>query len=157
MKRKSYFKIIYWILTSIIGAGLIAFAGIIIAGPRIDPEFPIAFMFYFIFAILAVAAIIAAMSIFVYKDASKREMDPWMWMTVVLFVPNLIGLIIYLIVRKENSANKKKCINCGKPVNFDYSICPYCGSDLNLKCPECGRGISSEWQLCPYCSKSLKE
>jgi RNA polymerase subunit RPABC4/transcription elongation factor Spt4 len=157
VKRKSYFKIIYWILISIIGAGLIAAAGVIVTGQRIDPEFPISFMFYFIIVILAVIAFTAAISIFIYKDASRRNMDPWMWMTVVLFVPNLIGLIIYLIVRKENSGNRKKCINCGKPVNFDYNICPYCGADLSLKCPECGREISSEWQLCPYCSKNLEE
>ncbi|MBZ9633778.1 PLDc N-terminal domain-containing protein [Clostridium sp. FP1] len=32
-------------------------------------------------------------------------MDPWLWTTVVIFVPDLIGLIIYLIVR--NSYTKK--------------------------------------------------
>jgi RNA polymerase subunit RPABC4/transcription elongation factor Spt4 len=118
-----------------------------------DPPYPGIFRtpLYIIF----IAAVISALAFFTYKDASKQGMDPWMWMTIVVFLPNFIGLIIYLIVRK-NLTYEKKCINCGKPVSGEFKLCPYCGAELNVRCPGCNREISSEWNVCPYCSMNLK-
>jgi DNA-directed RNA polymerase subunit RPC12/RpoP len=156
MKRSSLFKVIYFILAGLIGLLMLGFLGFGIAGKSIDPDFPTFMTFYFAIGALLAAAIISAISVFVYKDASKRGMDPWMWMTIAVFVPNLIGLIIYIIVRKNTNSYEYRCINCNKPVSSEFNVCPYCGSALNVRCPECGRKVSSEWTLCPYCSKKLK-
>jgi RNA polymerase subunit RPABC4/transcription elongation factor Spt4 len=77
-----------------------------------------------------------------------------MWATIVVFVPNLIGLIIYFITR--SSSQRVVCPTCRRPVGKDYAMCPYCGSPIENKCPGCGRGVSVEWNLCPYCSAKLK-
>ena len=90
---------------------------------------------------------------FVYYDAKKRGMDPWMWTVVAVFIPNLMGLIIYFVSRGNY---EKKCFNCGKSVNNEYKVCPYCGSALNKSCPNCGRNISPDWMVCPYCSQKLR-
>ena len=156
MQKKSFFKILFWVLSAAIGALLISILGLITMGKSIDPDFPTFMIFYFIIIFIFVAAILTALAVFVYRDALKRGMDPWMWMTIVVFVPNLIGLIIYLVVRKNNTNYEKICISCKKPVNNDFKLCPYCGCDLNIHCPECGREVSDEWGVCPYCSKILK-
>lgn len=41
--------------------------------------------------------------IWVYKDANKRGMNGVLWLIVVL-VAGIIGLIIYLIIRREHPA-----------------------------------------------------
>ncbi|MGF6375743.1 ABC-type phosphate transport system permease subunit [Clostridiales Family XIII bacterium PM5-7] len=38
----------------------------------------------------------------VYRDASKRvDCSPWLWALVAALVPSCIGLIVYLIIRKD--------------------------------------------------------
>ena len=91
---------------------------------------------------------------FVFKDSKKRGMDPWLWATVAIFVPNLIGLIIYLIVR--NSYTKKICTCCGKPVDENFMNCPFCGYKLKENCASCGYAIVPEWNICPQCGVKLK-
>ncbi|MEG1469758.1 MAG: hypothetical protein RSC31_03865 [Anaerovoracaceae bacterium] len=39
--------------------------------------------------------------VFVYKDAIKRETNPWLWTIVAALTPSFIGLIVYLIVRND--------------------------------------------------------
>jgi cytochrome bd-type quinol oxidase subunit 2 len=156
MKKNSFFKVIFWVIAGLLGSLLFGAIGLAIAGKSIDPEMPTFMVYYLTIAFLLVAAVLTALAVFVYKDASKRGMDPWMWMTIVVFIPNLIGLIIYIIVRKNTNSYEYKCINCNKPVSSEFSICPYCGSELNARCPGCGRKVSSEWILCPHCSQKLK-
>jgi cytochrome bd-type quinol oxidase subunit 2 len=156
MRKYSFFKVIFWIIAGLLGSLLLGAIVLAITGKSIDPEMPTFMVYYLTIAFLLVAAVLTALAVFVYNDASKRGMDPWMWMTIVVFIPNLIGLIIYIIVRKNTNSYEYKCINCNKPVSSEFSICPYCGSELNARCPGCGRKISSEWMLCPHCSKKLK-
>jgi flagellar biosynthesis GTPase FlhF len=44
------------------------------------------------------------------------------------------------------------CGSCGKPVNPDFMMCPYCGSALKGKCSKCGKELQAGWKMCPYCS-----
>lgn len=38
----------------------------------------------------------------VYRDAAKREdCSPWLWALVAAMVPSCIGLIVYLIIRRD--------------------------------------------------------
>ena len=38
----------------------------------------------------------------VYRDASRRvDCSPWLWALVAALVPSCIGLVIYLIVRRD--------------------------------------------------------
>lgn len=52
---------------------------------------------WFIIAIL--------LAIWVYRDAESRGMNGVMWL-IILFIAGIIGLIIYLIVRKDKTASK---------------------------------------------------
>lgn len=40
--------------------------------------------------------------VFVYRDAEKRvDCSPWLWALVAALVPSYIGLVVYLIVRRD--------------------------------------------------------
>jgi putative membrane protein len=52
---------------------------------------------WFIIAIL--------LAIWVYRDAESRGMNGVMWL-IILFIAGIIGLIIYLIVRKDKTGSK---------------------------------------------------
>jgi DNA-directed RNA polymerase subunit RPC12/RpoP len=56
-------------------------------------------------------------------------------------------------VESDESA---KCAQCGKPVEEDWQVCPYCGEGLAAKCPECGKATEPDWVACPYCGTRLK-
>jgi len=42
-------------------------------------------------------------SIWVYKDAKKREMNAFVWILIIWLIPFFIGLIVYLKVRDQYS------------------------------------------------------
>lgn len=109
------------------------------------------------YSALTVVLIFIVMIIFigsyVYYDAKKRGMAAIMWTIISVFIPYFIGFLIYIIARGEN---KKRCPVCGKSVDYQYKVCPFCGTELKHKCPYCGKDISPDWNVCPYCSNKLK-
>jgi RNA polymerase subunit RPABC4/transcription elongation factor Spt4 len=88
----------------------------------------------------------------VYRDAAKRGLDPWLWAAVATFVPFLIGVVIYLVVRSERMA---VCVNCGKSIRSEFKICPYCGQNQGIFCPQCGKSMAADWKVCPHCGQKL--
>ena len=104
--------------------------------------------------LLLIFGVIYLIGHFVFMDSKKRGMDPWLWTMVALFVPNLIGLIIYLVVR--NSYTKKICKSCGNPVDDHFMNCPLCGFKLKDNCSSCGFPVEPEWNICPKCASKLK-
>ena len=61
----------------------------------------------------------------------------------------------------------KTCKNCGKELEGDYKICPYCGvkieNEIQTEKPEkreenmricqfCGKQINADFKICPYCA-----
>jgi len=91
--------------------------------------------------------------VYVYRDATERGMNALLWTLVAVFVPSLIGLIIYLIFRENYSA--QSCANCGEKVQTSYVTCPSCGASLKEKCPACGTAVEAHYNVCPRCSAAL--
>lgn len=60
-------------------------------------------------------------AVFIYKDASRRRMNAWLWMTAVIYIPNFIGLILYLLARKQ----PRNAITAGPGI--EGIRCPHCG------------------------------
>lgn len=150
MKRESSFKYIFWGL--LVGIVLLLVSIVMIFIQR-APEVhqPRGFIILFPLFILVPAYIIIVGRL-VYIDAAKRGLDPWLWATVAVFVPNLIGIVIYLIVRQSA---KNACINCGKRIEKDFKICPYCGQKQEKVCENCNKAVSRDWSVCPYCAHPL--
>jgi hypothetical protein len=77
--------------------------------------------------IILVLLYIAVVAPVVFRDASRRDLDPWLWTSVATFLPYLLGVILYLVRR----------------------------SDVGRRCPGCGRPVASDWQVCPACRQEL--
>jgi hypothetical protein len=133
----------------------------------------------FVFLIVWIAVII-----WVYKDAERRRMSGLLW-ALLVFIGNLIGLLIYLIVRQDHplteeavpaagkppdavttgavtsakapaKAETAVCPACGKTVELSFVYCPHCGTALQRTCPSCGKPTESAWKVCPHCGVPLK-
>jgi hypothetical protein len=95
----------------------------------------------------------------VYRDAESRGMSGILW-TLLVLIGNVVGLIIYLIVRNESGGRAQarpgeKCPSCGNPVASGFTYCPHCGSMLKPVCPSCHKPIDRSWKVCPNCGASL--
>jgi DNA-directed RNA polymerase subunit RPC12/RpoP len=104
--------------------------------------------------LILILALIISIGVFVYKDAPKHGMDPVIWTLISVLVPNLIGFIIYLVVR-SGKKEELKCSSCGKTVDSEYVKCPYCGNRLKGTCSNCGKAVNQDWESCPYCSTNI--
>jgi RNA polymerase sigma factor (sigma-70 family) len=65
-----------------------------------------------------------AWTVFIYKDASKRKMNAWLWMLAVIYIPNFIGLLLYLFARRQH-----------------YSLSETESESKSIQCPYCGKLI----------------
>lgn len=101
-----------------------------------------------------------AVIVWVYRDAERRGMNGILWALLVL-IGNLIGLLIYLIVRSDASREtgttpkSRACPECKQPVGLNYSFCPHCGSNLQNICPGCKKPTEKNWKVCPLCGEKL--
>jgi len=118
---------------------------------------------------LALLALWVLVLIWVYRDAERRGMSGILWLLLVL-IGNIVGLVIYAIVRSERSVKDKpetegggagaasgKCPGCGNPVAAAHAFCPYCGKKLSRAgtCPACGKPVQADWKVCPACGTGL--
>jgi len=145
------------------------FHNISINGFDFKPWFPfvplwsLSFLFFLIWIVVIV---------WVYKDAEERKMNGVLW-ALLVFIGNLIGLIIYLIVRQDHTIPARdqatsatalaptaqlilSCPNCQKPVEKTFTYCPHCGATLQPVCRSCGKSVDAGWKVCPHCGAQLK-
>jgi RNA polymerase subunit RPABC4/transcription elongation factor Spt4 len=109
-----------------------------------------------------------AVLIWVYRDAEKRGMSGILWLLLVL-IGNVIGLLIYAIVRSETPVRRPKesaeagpaccptevCKGCGKSLGQGFEFCPYCGRSQKKACPACGKPVQDDWKVCPACGAGI--
>jgi hypothetical protein len=62
---------------------------------------------------------------YVYGDAKRRQMPAWPWVIAAFLIPNLIGFILYFVVR---GPLLKPCSSCGQPIRGGVAFCSHCGS-----------------------------
>ena len=98
--------------------------------------------------------------VWVYRDAERRGMNGVLW-ALLVFIGNLIGLLIYLIVRTDSLPVSKSpptvysCPNCKEPVSSNFVFCPNCGVRLHPVCTQCHKPVEKNWQVCPHCGQKL--
>jgi hypothetical protein len=89
---------------------------------------------------------------YVYHDAVRRGMNPWLWTAIAIFTPNLLGILIYLIVRKPLMM---ECPDCRARLESQLLYCPHCGRQFKQKCPACNAVVEQGFQFCGGCGASL--
>jgi RNA polymerase subunit RPABC4/transcription elongation factor Spt4 len=149
MKKDSGFKYIFWVILV-----LVVFMSpvLLIFSVEVPDNDSSGLMLRLTLLVTFLLFIVLLIALIVYRDASKRGMDPWYWATIAAFVPFFIGLIIYLLERRSV---KKTCLSCGKELQGDFKICPYCGQNQEISCDKCQKAVAPDWKLCPFCGASL--
>jgi len=61
---------------------------------------------------------------FIYADAQKRGMPPVLWTIVAAVVPNLLGFLLYFVMRQPPS---QPCSHCGQMIKAGQRFCSWCG------------------------------
>jgi hypothetical protein len=115
---------------------------------------------FFPFTLSFLSLLWIVLAVWVYRDAESRGMSGVLW-ALLVFIGNLVGILIYLIVRSERkpvSAEGKMsltCPACGQTSASNYKFCPHCGKSFQSTCPACGKPAESSWKACPYCGQKL--
>jgi len=111
----------------------------------------------FLFVVPLLAGVLFALWIllvgYVYADAGRRGMRRFLWMLVVIFVPNALGFILYFLLRQPVGA---QCPGCGQILSDDVAYCPQCGTQVAQSCPKCARPIKMSDRFCSACGENLK-
>lgn len=131
--------------------------------------------------IAAVYAVLVwlAIAYWALRDARARSQSATFHtfaMGVNLALP-FLGLLIYFLVRPgmtladiraleleqevlaagpEDGPEARPCPACGREIEADFVLCPYCHTRFAKRCPRCARMVRLGWGLCPYCATPLE-
>ena len=119
-----------------------------------------------------------AIAYWALKDARARSEDAGfhMFAMVINLVVPLLGLLVYMLVRPPvtlaeqrsleleaqaltqtaRDEDARPCPACGREIERDFVLCPYCQTRFAKRCPECHRVVRLGWPLCPYCAATVE-
>jgi len=89
---------------------------------------------------------------YVNADAERRGMHSTLWTLIAIFVPYLMGVVVYFLVREPLPFN---CPQCGAGVTARFCFCPSCKYNLRPTCPQCKHEVRPDDKYCPYCAQEL--
>jgi RNA polymerase subunit RPABC4/transcription elongation factor Spt4 len=125
------------------------------------------------------AILYLAIAYWALKDARSRSDSVglhYFALFINLLVP-LLGLLVYLLVRPgstlverraleleaealtpttEVGGDVRPCPACGREIERDFVLCPYCNTRFAKRCPSCHKAVRLGWTLCPYCAENLE-
>lgn len=90
---------------------------------------------------------------YIAADSRRRGMRPVLWVLLSFFIPNMIGVILYFILRNPLL---RACPQCGTNSAATFAFCPSCGAALSSACPSCRSAVESGWSHCAKCGSALK-
>jgi hypothetical protein len=89
--------------------------------------FILSFEFCVLFGLLEAAYVLLAG--YVYGDAGRRGMNAIAWTIIAVVIPNLIGFLLYFVLRK---AILFPCPQCSQGVAPRAAFCSACGYQLPI-------------------------
>ncbi len=89
---------------------------------------------------------------YIYGDARRRGMRYVVWTLLAIFIPNGIGILLYLLMRDPRPAY---CSRCGGTMLANHAFCPHCGTSVAAVCGSCQRATQPGWTHCAWCGASL--
>lgn len=113
----------------------------------------------------------------VVRDARQRSSSISFTLFAVIlgFFPPFLGALIYLIVRPPTTLAEERereleeealmtpvdtvqtrpCPSCGRDIDDDFILCPYCRTQFARRCVSCQRSLRLGWNVCPYCGEDV--
>jgi RNA polymerase subunit RPABC4/transcription elongation factor Spt4 len=115
---------------------------------------------------------------YVLRDARRRSNSPsFIWLAGLLgFLPPFLGPLVYLVVRPPRTIEEERtlaleeqaltdplddmhvvraCPSCGRDIDVDFVVCPYCRTQFSRRCVNCDRILRLGWPVCPYCATEV--
>ena len=133
-------------------------------------------------AIVAVAIYLIvlwiALAFYVARDARRRSRS-WLFTGLAALlglIPPFLGPLVYLVIRPpqtldENRAfhleeqafldpepdgiGSRPCPTCGREIEPDFIVCPYCRTQFARRCTACDRSLRLGCSVCPYCATEV--
>ena len=99
------------------------------------------------------AVLLLALIGYISRDSKRRGMSPVLWTLVAILVPNLLGILLYFVLRQPVL---RTCPQCGNAARVEFNFCPRCNHKLSPSCPQCQRVVGVNDVYCPYCGSSLR-
>jgi RNA polymerase subunit RPABC4/transcription elongation factor Spt4 len=119
----------------------------------------------------------AALAYYVWRDARRRSTSQ----TFVAFATLLglfpyLGALVYLVLRPPRTLEEDRslaleeqallepsfdgilvrpCPTCGREIEQEFIICPYCRTQFARRCTNCDRSLRLGWSVCPYCATDV--
>jgi RNA polymerase subunit RPABC4/transcription elongation factor Spt4 len=118
-----------------------------------------------------------ALTFWAVRDARRRSESPVLaaFAAGVTVVLPYVGLLIYLVLRPPRTFDEERallleeqaltegpaevvsrpCPTCGREIELDFVICPYCRTQFARRCRACQRWLRLGWRVCPYCAEEV--
>ncbi|MDH4241528.1 MAG: hypothetical protein OEW48_18365 [Phycisphaerae bacterium] len=84
------------------------------------------------------------------------------WYYVLMIVAILLSLFLIFLLQKKvftkerlmrRRLEKKKCVDCGRPLPYHVHYCPLCGGSQNVTCENCRQETLQGAPFCIHCGK----
>jgi RNA polymerase subunit RPABC4/transcription elongation factor Spt4 len=125
-----------------------------------------------------VAVLWVATAFFVWRDARRRSTSPLFQLFALIlgFIPPFLGALVYLVIRPPRTIDEERalaleehtlqeiendaipmrpCPSCGREIETDFIVCPYCRTQFARRCHACDRVLRLGWAVCPYCAEEV--
>jgi Double zinc ribbon len=141
-----------WIVGCILYAGCVIGVHFAVSQDSQMSQWPLAGQLAFQLLVPLFLFPVVALYGYVFGDARRRGMNAIGWTLLALFVPYLIGVIIYFCIRDPLPID---CPSCSTAVLGKFIFCPNCGQALRPYCPQCGKSVERGWSNCAHCGTKL--
>lgn len=130
-------------------------------------------------AVIYFTVLWVAVAFWVVRDARRRSESLVFASFAALMGLGMpfLGLLIYLVVRPPRTLDEERalileeqalteedlverpatrpCPTCGRDIEPDFVICPYCRTQFARRCGACGKWLRLGWHVCPYCAEEV--
>lgn len=86
-------------------------------------------MIYPFILVIIIFGVQIFLALWTYTDAKSKNLNAFLWTVIVLFVPNLLGLLLYFLVGRTTPA--VICCHCGAKIPATSKFCPNCGAEVS--------------------------
>ena len=91
---------------------------------------------------------------YVSRDVKRRNMQPALWMLLVVLMPGGIGAVVYFLLRQPMMS---RCPHCSTEIAASCHFCPQCQFQMAPVCGQCYRGVEITDVYCKQCGHDLQE